>query len=135
MNSSADQVATVYSRYLAEVAIQWKLPPADRRFEKMASLLTERYASGQVNAFENELKGTILVSARGITLESYHEVGVEAERVEIETCEVDERNIVEAESKGPFLDVGGERSRRRIVGILIGSQWRIDSVSPSKGPC
>lgn len=109
--------------------------PADRRFEKMVSLLTERYAFGQVDAFENELRGTILVSARGISLESYHEVGVEAARVEIEACEIDERNIVEADSKGPFLAVGRERSRRRVVGVLVGSEWRIDSVSASKGPC
>ena len=131
---SEHPLAILYGSYLAERDRQWQTLPEARDFAAMMAMLSEKYGGGQLAAFEHELMSSIMISDVGVEVVSSILITESTDRAEVEVLEIDHRNIVDAVSGGPIINVMGEHNRMRVVGLRVNGEWKIDRVQSAPEP-
>jgi hypothetical protein len=121
-------LARLYRSYLVERDKQWHTLPEARDFAAMMAMLSTKYGGGQLDAFEHELRRSIMISDVGFEVISSILIGESSDRAEVEVLEIDHRHIVDAVSGEPIVHIMGEANRFRVVGLRVDGEWKIDQV-------
>jgi hypothetical protein len=121
-------LASLYRSYLVERDKQWQTLPEARDFAAMMAMLSTKYGGGQLDAFEHELRRSIMISDVGVEVISSILIGESSDRAEVEVLEIDHRHIVDAVSGAPIIHVMREANQFRVVGLRVDGEWKIDQV-------
>jgi len=127
-SGSDHPLASLYGSYLVERDKQWQTLPEARDFAAMMAMLSTKYGGGQLDAFEHELRRSIMISDVGVEVISSTLVGESSDRAEVEVLEIDHRHIVDAVSGEPIIHIMGEANRFRVVGLRVDGEWKIDRI-------